>query len=110
MQDSGCVWLADRTPSIVSFLRSRWQTAVLYHVVARGAVLVALPVVLYLGFFCLHLKLLYRTGPHDQVMTSAFQASLEVRRVLTKHQRPYSTDLNKCCHLTSMSYFFHRQK
>ncbi|MGH0132619.1 UNVERIFIED_CONTAM: hypothetical protein FKN15_040770 [Acipenser sinensis] len=53
------------------------NTAVLYHVVARVAVLVALPVVLYLGFFCLHLKLLYRTGPHDQVMTSAFQASLE---------------------------------
>ncbi|XP_041098736.1 protein O-mannosyl-transferase 1 [Polyodon spathula] len=53
------------------------NTAVLYHVVARGAALVALPVVLYLGFFCLHLNLLYRTGPHDQIMTSAFQASLE---------------------------------
>ncbi|XP_030647311.1 LOW QUALITY PROTEIN: protein O-mannosyl-transferase 1 [Chanos chanos] len=50
---------------------------VLVHVVARFLALVVLPVVLYLGFFYVHLTLLYRSGPHDQIMSSAFQASLE---------------------------------
>ncbi|XP_053337154.1 protein O-mannosyl-transferase 1 [Clarias gariepinus] len=50
---------------------------VLLHVVARFLSLVVLPVFLYLGFFYIHLSLLYRSGPHDQLMSSAFQASLE---------------------------------
>lgn len=36
-----------------------------------------LPVLLYLLIFYVHLQTLYRAGPHDNVMTSAFQASLE---------------------------------
>ncbi|XP_053509899.1 protein O-mannosyl-transferase 1 isoform X3 [Ictalurus furcatus] len=50
---------------------------VLLQVVARFLCLVVLPVFLYLGFFYIHLSVLYRSGPHDQLMSSAFQASLE---------------------------------
>ncbi|XP_060518759.1 protein O-mannosyltransferase 1 [Cylas formicarius] len=31
----------------------------------------------YLTIFYVHLKILYKAGPHDSIMTSAFQASLE---------------------------------
>lgn len=31
----------------------------------------------YLGIFCVHLNVLYKAGPHDSIMTSAFQASLD---------------------------------
>ncbi|TSM86004.1 Protein O-mannosyl-transferase 1 [Bagarius yarrelli] len=50
---------------------------VLLQVLARFLSLVVLPVFLYLGFFYIHLSLLHRSGPHDQLMSSAFQASLE---------------------------------
>lgn len=36
-----------------------------------------IPICIYLGIFYLHLSTLHRAGPHDSVMTSAFQASLE---------------------------------
>ncbi|KAM7357423.1 protein O-mannosyltransferase rt [Cochliomyia hominivorax] len=36
-----------------------------------------IPICIYLGIFYIHLNTLYRAGPHDSVMTSAFQASLE---------------------------------
>ncbi|KAF5273591.1 hypothetical protein FQR65_LT04589 [Abscondita terminalis] len=32
---------------------------------------------IYLGIFYVHLSVLYKAGPHDSIMTSAFQASLE---------------------------------
>ncbi|XP_043914336.1 protein O-mannosyl-transferase 1 isoform X2 [Protopterus annectens] len=48
-----------------------------FHVLVRGLALLVIPVVLYLIFFYIHLSILYRSGPHDQIMTSAFQASLE---------------------------------
>ncbi|XP_062310377.1 protein O-mannosyl-transferase 1 isoform X1 [Osmerus eperlanus] len=51
--------------------------AVLAQAVLRFACLVLLPALLYLGIFFVHLSLLYRSGPHDQMMSSAFQASLE---------------------------------
>nr|XP_033816611.1 protein PRRC2B-like isoform X5 [Geotrypetes seraphini] len=51
--------------------------AVLCHVIARVLALLVTPVLIYLGFFYIHLTLLYRSGPHDQIMSSAFQASLE---------------------------------
>ncbi|XP_024048834.1 protein O-mannosyl-transferase 1 isoform X2 [Terrapene carolina triunguis] len=51
--------------------------SVLCHLLARGLALVVVPVAMYLSFFYVHLTLLYRSGPHDQIMTSAFQASLE---------------------------------
>ncbi|TRY95916.1 hypothetical protein DNTS_021436 [Danionella cerebrum] len=47
------------------------------QVVVRVLALVVLPIIMYLGFFYIHLSLLYRSGPHDQMMSSAFQASLE---------------------------------
>ncbi|KAF7687319.1 protein O-mannosyl-transferase 1 [Silurus meridionalis] len=50
---------------------------VFLQVVARFLSLVVLPIFLYLGFFYIHLSLLHRSGPHDQLMSSAFQASLE---------------------------------
>lgn len=33
--------------------------------------------IVYLGVFYVHLSVLYKAGPHDSIMTSAFQASLE---------------------------------
>lgn len=54
------------------------QGRVFLQVLARFLSLVVLPVFLYLGFFYIHLSLLHRSGPHDQLMSSAFQASLEV--------------------------------
>uniref|UniRef100_A0AAY4AE78 Protein O-mannosyl-transferase 1 n=1 Tax=Denticeps clupeoides TaxID=299321 RepID=A0AAY4AE78_9TELE len=50
---------------------------VLVQGAGRLLALVLIPVLLYLGFFYVHLTLLYRSGPHDQMMSSAFQASLE---------------------------------
>ncbi|XP_040819688.1 protein O-mannosyl-transferase 1 [Ochotona curzoniae] len=47
------------------------------HLLARAAALLVVPVALYLLFFYVHLVLLYRSGPHDQIMSSAFQAGLE---------------------------------
>ena len=40
--------------------------------------LVLLPIMLYLSVFYVHLSILYKAGPHDDMMTSSFQASLEV--------------------------------
>ncbi|XP_014016291.1 protein O-mannosyl-transferase 1 isoform X1 [Salmo salar] len=57
--------------------RALSNSVVLMQVVARFLALVVLPLLLYLGFFYVHLNLLYRSGPHDQMMSSAFQASLE---------------------------------
>uniref|UniRef100_A0A9J7Z2N0 Protein O-mannosyl-transferase 1 n=1 Tax=Cyprinus carpio carpio TaxID=630221 RepID=A0A9J7Z2N0_CYPCA len=50
---------------------------VVVQVLVRFLALVVLPVIMYIGFFYVHLTLLYRSGPHDQMMSSAFQASLE---------------------------------
>lgn len=55
------------------------QVCVLGHVLARAVALLVIPAVTYLLFFYIHLTLLCRSGPHDQIMSSAFQASLEVR-------------------------------
>ena len=61
-----------------------WQMRVLSHLLARIVALLVVPVFLYLLFFYVHLMLLYRSGPHDQIMSSAFQASLEVRNTQSK--------------------------
>uniref|UniRef100_A0A2K5PW37 Dolichyl-phosphate-mannose--protein mannosyltransferase n=1 Tax=Cebus imitator TaxID=2715852 RepID=A0A2K5PW37_CEBIM len=47
------------------------------HLLARAVALLVIPAVLYLLFFYIHLTVLFRSGPHDQIMSSAFQASLE---------------------------------
>ncbi|KAM6337030.1 protein O-mannosyl-transferase 1 isoform 4-T5 [Alca torda] len=56
---------------------SHIEVSLMCHFLARGLALVIIPVAMYLSFFYVHLTLLYRSGPHDQIMTSAFQASLE---------------------------------
>ncbi|XP_024417995.2 protein O-mannosyl-transferase 1 isoform X2 [Desmodus rotundus] len=53
------------------------NVCVLCHVLARAVALLLVPVVTYVLFFYVHLTLLCRSGPHDQIMSSAFQASLE---------------------------------
>lgn len=37
-----------------------------------------IPIIVYTTIFYVHLSLLTKAGPHDNIMTSAFQASLEV--------------------------------
>ncbi|XP_037653344.1 protein O-mannosyl-transferase 1 isoform X2 [Choloepus didactylus] len=53
------------------------NVCVFCHLLARAVALLVIPIVIYLLFFYVHLILLYRSGPHDQIMSSAFQASLE---------------------------------
>uniref|UniRef100_A0A8B9F259 Protein O-mannosyl-transferase 1 n=1 Tax=Amazona collaria TaxID=241587 RepID=A0A8B9F259_9PSIT len=53
------------------------NVSLMCHFLARGLALIVIPVAMYVSFFYVHLTLLYRSGPHDQIMTSAFQASLE---------------------------------
>ncbi|XP_057680911.1 protein O-mannosyl-transferase 1 isoform X2 [Corythoichthys intestinalis] len=45
--------------------------------IGRGACLLAVPVGLYVLCFYAHLTLLHRSGPHDHMMSPAFQASLQ---------------------------------
>lgn len=42
-----------------------------------GLIFTIIPAILYLGVFYVHLTILNKAGPHDNTMTSAFQASLE---------------------------------
>ena len=51
---------------------------VLGHTVARACVVVWVPIAVYIGVFYVHLSLLTHAGPHDNAMSSHFQASLEV--------------------------------
>lgn len=53
------------------------------HLVARVLLVLCLPLVLYMATFYVHLQVLYKAGPHDDVMTSAFQASLQVGYLYT---------------------------
>ncbi|XP_059608040.1 protein O-mannosyltransferase 1 [Phlebotomus argentipes] len=42
-----------------------------------GTIFTVIPFVVYIGIFYTHLTILHKAGPHDSVMTSAFQASLD---------------------------------
>lgn len=44
----------------------------------RFVITFSISVAVYFSIFFLHLVILNKAGPHDSVMTSAFQASLEV--------------------------------
>ncbi|XP_011308139.1 protein O-mannosyltransferase 1 [Fopius arisanus] len=58
--------------------RKTLSNAVLWgHLFARLFIITLAFTTIYLGVFYIHLSLLTRAGPHDAVMTSAFQASLE---------------------------------
>lgn len=45
--------------------------------VAQSFVVLVVPLAVYITIFYVHLNVLYKAGPHDSIMTSAFQASLE---------------------------------
>lgn len=47
----------------------------LLHMLVRCLIFGLLPVGIYLGIFWIHLNVLYKAGPHDMVMTSAFQVN-----------------------------------
>ncbi|XP_045592731.2 protein O-mannosyltransferase 1 isoform X2 [Procambarus clarkii] len=53
------------------------ERQLLGHFLTRAAIFITIPVALYIGCFYIHLSLLYKAGPNDNIMTSAFQASLE---------------------------------
>lgn len=58
--------------------RSLPSGALLRQLAGRLWVLIAIPSAVYLAVFYVHLSVLNHAGPHDTIMTSAFQASLEV--------------------------------
>ncbi|XP_029915353.1 protein O-mannosyl-transferase 1 isoform X2 [Myripristis murdjan] len=53
------------------------HVSVCVQCVCRCVCLLLVPLLLYVFWFYVHLSVLYRSGPHDQLMSSAFQASLE---------------------------------
>lgn len=48
---------------------------------------------LYVSVFYVHLQILRKAGPHDSVMTSAFQASLEVSVDFSSIKKPSGKNL-----------------
>lgn len=56
--------------------KSTSDLMLLGHTLSRSVIFVLLPIAIYLGIFWIHLNVLYKAGPHDMVMTSAFQARL----------------------------------
>lgn len=50
------------------------------HACARFFAFFMVPLMVYIGVFYIHLSTLVNAGPHDSAMSSAFQASLEVRK------------------------------
>ena len=50
------------------------------HVMSRAVCLIVIPSILYLLQFYILFAVARKTGPHDDMMSSAFQASLEVLR------------------------------
>lgn len=50
---------------------------ILMQAFGRWFLFVLIPISIYVGIFYIHLNVLTKAGPHDHVMTSAFQASLE---------------------------------
>ncbi|XP_050453937.1 protein O-mannosyltransferase 1 [Cataglyphis hispanica] len=57
--------------------RTLSSTMLWIHLLIRLVVLIAVIATVYLSIFYVHLAILSKAGPHDSVMTSAFQASLE---------------------------------
>lgn len=60
--------LSERTISNTQLLRRSIVTGLLFTIV---------PSIVYLSIFYVHLSVLHKAGPHDNTMTSAFQASLD---------------------------------
>lgn len=58
---------------------------VLKHFAARVVCLILLPCVLYMTFFYIHLKMLYKSGSGDGFFSSAFQSQLEGNSLYHAH-------------------------
>ncbi|XP_037078662.1 protein O-mannosyltransferase 1-like [Pollicipes pollicipes] len=58
-------------------VRSITNRQLLSQLAVRALLMLAVPVAVYLASFYVHLSVLYKAGAHDNVMTSAFQASLD---------------------------------
>ncbi|XP_034244054.1 protein O-mannosyltransferase 1 [Thrips palmi] len=68
--------------------RSLPSGALLRQFAGRLCVLIAIPSAVYLAVFYVHLSVLNHAGPHDTIMTSAFQASLEGGLASITHGQP----------------------
>ncbi|KAJ8920575.1 hypothetical protein NQ315_004714 [Exocentrus adspersus] len=53
------------------------DTSLLVRFFTQFFITIGIAVAVYIGIFYVHLNLLYKAGPHDSIMTSAFQASLD---------------------------------
>lgn len=51
--------------------------ALFIRILTQGVCAISVVCIVYLSIFYIHLNILYKAGPHDSIMTSAFQASLE---------------------------------
>lgn len=60
----------------------------LRQLLGRLAVFLIIPSAVYLAVFYVHLNVLNHAGPHDTIMTSAFQASLEGGLASITHGQP----------------------
>jgi hypothetical protein len=67
-------------------------THLVAQLLSRAAVLTVVPCLLYLLVFYVHLVVLNKAGPHDSVMSSAFQASLEVCYIIPIYNKYLLTD------------------
>ncbi|KAJ1521671.1 hypothetical protein ONE63_003316 [Megalurothrips usitatus] len=63
-------------------------SVLLRQFVGRLAVFIIVPAAVYLAVFYVHLEVLNHAGPHDTIMTSAFQASLEGGLASITHGQP----------------------
>lgn len=72
------VLISDRATTAISLT---------YHFLARVLCLVVLPIIFYILQFYIMLQILYKSGPHDNIMSSAFQRTLEGGlETITKNQ------------------------
>lgn len=66
----GCrhIWkqLSDKTISDIRMM---------FHILFRIIVFTTVPLCIYVGLFYVHFSVLNKAGPHDSIMTSAFQVS-----------------------------------
>ncbi|XP_063902721.1 protein O-mannosyltransferase 1 isoform X1 [Zophobas morio] len=53
------------------------DSALFVRFVVQSVTAIFISTLIYLCIFYIHLNVLYKAGPHDSIMTSAFQASLE---------------------------------
>ncbi|XP_071042125.1 protein O-mannosyl-transferase 2 isoform X3 [Parasteatoda tepidariorum] len=60
-------------------------TQVIKHFTARAVCLILLPAILYVTFFYIHLKTLYKSGSGDGFFSSAFQSQLEGNSLYHAH-------------------------